>query len=122
MSSTTTMQAECTKVPFVDLKAQIGPIKDEILQAMESVWEKTAFANGPAVAQFEKQFTEYCQVSECVAVNSGTSALHVAMRCLDIGPDDGEFSLLGVGGDCGGLVLCGIALQLRRHPDVLRGL
>ena len=47
-----------------------------------------SFVNGPAVAQFEKEFAAYCRTAECVGVNTGTSALHVAAQCLDVGPGD----------------------------------
>lgn len=75
-------------VPFLDLKAQIQPIRDEIWRELELVVDRTAFASGPAAAAFEEDFAAYSGVRECVALNSGTSALHVAMRCLDIGPGD----------------------------------
>lgn len=43
---------------------------------------------GPTVQDFEQRFAAYCETPHCVAVNSGTSALHVALRCLDVGPGD----------------------------------
>lgn len=78
----------CPKVPFLDLKAQLSPLKGQVLAALEEVIDSTGFAQGPATKRFEKEFAEYCQVSECVSLNSGTSALHLAMCCLDIGPGD----------------------------------
>jgi dTDP-4-amino-4,6-dideoxygalactose transaminase len=70
----------------MDLKGQITPIRKEIDAAINEVLEDVGFANGPAVRRFERNFASYCGVNECVAVGSGTSALHVAMSCLDVGP------------------------------------
>lgn len=77
-----------TKVPFLDLKAQYKTIRAEVLPALEAVCESTGFAQGPATKVFEQEFAQYCEVKHCVSLNSGTSALHLAMRCLDIGPGD----------------------------------
>jgi len=85
MSTTLT---DVTTVPFMDLKTQYALIEDEILAGLQQVCESTRFALGPSVEAFEQDFARYCEVSDCVAVNSGTSALHLAMRCLDIGPGD----------------------------------
>lgn len=75
-------------VPFVDLQAQYALIEDEVMEAIGDVCRSAKFCLGPAVEGFEQSFAEYCEALHCVAVNSGTSALHVALRCLDIGPGD----------------------------------
>jgi dTDP-4-amino-4,6-dideoxygalactose transaminase len=77
-----------TKVPYVDLKAQYQTIRGEVLTALEVVCESTAFAQGPPTRDFEQEFAAYCGIRHCVSLNSGTSALHLALRCLDIGPGD----------------------------------
>jgi dTDP-4-amino-4,6-dideoxygalactose transaminase len=77
-----------TKIPYLDLKAQYKSIREEVLASLEAVCESTAFAQGPATKAFEQQFAAYCEAKHCVSLNSGTSALHLAMRCLDIGPGD----------------------------------
>src|SRR6266478_5032288 len=77
-----------TKVPYVDLKAQYRTIRGEVLTALEAVCESTAFAQGPPTRDFEQEFAAYCGVRHCVSLNSGTSALHLALRCLDVGPGD----------------------------------
>jgi len=77
-----------TKVPYVDLKAQYQTIRGEVLTALAAVCESTAFAQGPPTREFEQEFAAYCGVRHCVSLNSGTSALHLALRCLDIGPGD----------------------------------
>ncbi len=76
------------KVPYLDLKAQYRSIRAEVLAALEAVCESTAFAQGPPTKKFAEEFAAYCGVKHCVSLNSGTSALHLAMRCLDIGPGD----------------------------------
>src|SRR6266404_4300302 len=77
-----------TKVPYVDLKAQYQAIRGEVLAALEAVCESTAFAQGPPAKELEQEFAAYCGVRHCVSLNSGTSALHLALRCLDVGPGD----------------------------------
>lgn len=76
------------KVPFVDLKAQYGTIKQDIDAAIAEVVESTAFIGGRYVEAFEKRFAEYCGSRHCVGVSSGTSALHLAMVALGVGPGD----------------------------------
>jgi len=76
------------QVPFLDLKAQYAQIADEVAPALDEVCRSCRFALGPKVEAFENDFAEYCHSAHCVALNSGTSALHVAMRCLDVGPGD----------------------------------
>jgi dTDP-4-amino-4,6-dideoxygalactose transaminase len=74
--------------PFLDLKSQYTAIRDEIHAAMQSVLEQCVFASGPAVAAFEEAFARYCDVRHCIGVNSGTSALHLALLACDVGPGD----------------------------------
>jgi dTDP-4-amino-4,6-dideoxygalactose transaminase len=71
-------------IPFVDLKAQYRSIKDEVKTALDEVLENTSFVLGPAVARFEEKFAAYCGTKHCVAVNSGTSALHLAMLAVGV--------------------------------------
>ena len=76
-------------IPLVDLKAQYKNIKEEVLECVQDVFENSQFILGPHVANFEKSFQEYCQAPlPAVAVNSGTSALHLAMLASDVGLGD----------------------------------
>ena len=75
-------------IPFVDLKSQYRSIKNEIDAGILKVLESSQFALGNEVFRFEKEFAEYCRVKEAVAVNSGTSALHLALLAVGIGPGD----------------------------------
>jgi len=77
-----------TKIPYLDLHSQYNAIRKEALAALEAVCESTRFSQGPITSEFEEAYANYCGVKYCVSVNSGTSALHLAMRCLDIGPGD----------------------------------
>jgi dTDP-4-amino-4,6-dideoxygalactose transaminase len=81
-------ETDMERVPYLDLPAQYDGIRTEVLPALEEICESARFAQGPATSDFEGQFAAYCGVEHCVSVNSGTSALHLALRCLDIGPDD----------------------------------
>ena len=76
------------KVPFLDLKAQYEPIRGEIADAIQQVLDKTAFAGGPFVAQFEKEFAAFCGTKFAAGVGSGTDALWMALLGLGIGPGD----------------------------------
>ena len=75
-------------VRFVDLKAQYHSIKEEIDRAVLGVLESTQFVLGKEVAVFEEEFAAHCQAAHGVAVNSGTSALHLAFLAAGIGPGD----------------------------------
>lgn len=76
------------KVPYLDLKVQYQSIKAEIDAAIARVLDSCQFALGPEVAAFEQNFAAYCGTSECIALNSGTSALHLALLAAGVGPGD----------------------------------
>ncbi|MCZ7660911.1 MAG: DegT/DnrJ/EryC1/StrS family aminotransferase [Xanthobacteraceae bacterium] len=73
-------------IPFLDLNAQNSALKEEIDAAIRAVIESSEFCLGPAVDRFEMAFAAFCGVRHAVAVNSGTSALHLALLALDAGP------------------------------------
>jgi dTDP-4-amino-4,6-dideoxygalactose transaminase len=75
-------------IPFVDLKAQYRGIKAEIDAAIADVLESSAFVLGKHVEAFEEQFARYCGTPHAIGVNSGTSALHLALLAAGIGPGD----------------------------------
>lgn len=75
-------------IKYLDLQAQYRAIQPEIDAAIHEVIENSAFVLGKAVADFETSFAAYCHVDHCVGVNSGTSALLLAMRGLEIGAGD----------------------------------
>ncbi len=75
-------------VPFLDLRAHHEPLMDEFVDAFRRVTESSAFAGGPFVAAFEKEFTAFCGTKHCVAVGNGTDALWLSLLALGIGPGD----------------------------------
>ena len=75
-------------IPFLDLKAQYQQMKREIDTAISGVIESAHFVLGPEVTAFEERFAKYCDVKHCTALNSGTSALHLALLAAGIGPGD----------------------------------
>ncbi|HEY9175820.1 MAG TPA: DegT/DnrJ/EryC1/StrS family aminotransferase [Verrucomicrobiae bacterium] len=77
-----------TPVPYLDLPAQLRPLRAELEAAFARTLDRCSFCLGPDVAQFEKDFATFCGAEHCVAFNSGTSALHVAMRLLNVGRGD----------------------------------
>ena len=75
-------------IPVVDLQAQYRSIKAEIDEAVLRVLDSSQFVLGEEVAAFEHEFARFCNSSDAVAVNSGTSALHLALLAAGIGPGD----------------------------------
>lgn len=75
-------------IPFLDLKAQYRSIKSEILPAVNKVLDNCTFTLGEEVAAFEREFSAYQNAGFGIAVNTGTSALHLALLSAGIGPGD----------------------------------
>src|SRR5687767_10661249 len=75
-------------IPFADLQAQYRSLKPEIDAAVARVLDSAQFVLGPAVVGFEQEFAAYCHTTHAVAVNSGTSALHLALLASGVGPAD----------------------------------
>ena len=75
-------------IPFLDLKAQYQSIKQDIDDAVLSVLESSQFVLGPEVAAFEEEFAAFSGARHGVAVNTGTSALHLALLAAGVGPGD----------------------------------
>jgi dTDP-4-amino-4,6-dideoxygalactose transaminase len=75
-------------IPFVDLKSQYNSIKDEINTAVLSVLDSTQFILGDEVSALEQEFAAYCSAEHGVALNTGTSALHLALLAAGIGAGD----------------------------------
>ena len=74
--------------PFLDLKAQYRNIKAEIDAAIGRVIDSAQFVHGPGLSAFEERFAGYCGTKYCIALNSGTSALHLALLAAGVGPGD----------------------------------
>lgn len=76
------------KAPLLDLKAEYHELRDQILPALDRVCENSAFVLGEEVEQFESEFANYCDVKHCVALSSGTAALHLGLLALGVQPGD----------------------------------
>src|SRR5208282_883218 len=75
-------------VPYFDLKAEYASLRDEILSALDRVCRNASFILGEEVEAFEQQFAALCETKHCVALNSGTSALHLGLLALGVQPGD----------------------------------
>jgi dTDP-4-amino-4,6-dideoxygalactose transaminase len=76
------------RVPFLDLRAQYAALREEILVALDRVSSQASFTLGAEVEAFEREFAEFSGLPFAVAVNSGTSALHLALLAAGVGPGD----------------------------------
>jgi dTDP-4-amino-4,6-dideoxygalactose transaminase len=76
------------KVAYLDLAAQIRGLRKELDAALARTLDNCSFCLGPDVVQFEKKFAEFCDAQHGVGFNSGTSALHVALKILNVGEGD----------------------------------
>ena len=75
-------------LPRIDLARDFNRHKEEYMSAIEKVCEETAFSGGKYADLFAQEFAQYLGVKYVTGVNNGTSALHLAMLALDIGPGD----------------------------------
>lgn len=76
------------EIPFVDLKRQHEDLLPELWREYERIFDKCNFILGDEVEKFENAFAEWLGAETTVGVNSGTDALVMALRALDIGPGD----------------------------------
>lgn len=75
-------------VPFLDLGAQHLPVKDEIKKALGRVVDSGSYVLGPEVEAFEEKFADFTRTKHCVCVNSGTSAIHLALLAAGVSEGD----------------------------------
>ena len=75
-------------IPYADLRRQYRAIKPEIDAAVLRVLDSAQFILGDEVATFEREFAAYCGATDAIGLNSGTSALHLALLAAGIGPGD----------------------------------
>ncbi len=77
-----------TGVPFLDLGRQAAASREELEDAFATVLVGGRFVGGPALERFEAEFAAYCGVKHAVGLNSGTDAIALALRAVDIGRGD----------------------------------
>jgi dTDP-4-amino-4,6-dideoxygalactose transaminase len=75
-------------IPILDLRRQYATLRDDLLAATTDVYQSGHFINGPNVEALEAEIADYVGCSHGVGVNSGTDALHLTLRALEIGPGD----------------------------------
>jgi dTDP-4-amino-4,6-dideoxygalactose transaminase len=76
------------EIPFVSFDQTNRLIKKEILTAFEAFFDKAWYVLGDGVKQFETDYAAFNQVNHCVGISNGLDALHIALKCLEIGPGD----------------------------------
>jgi dTDP-4-amino-4,6-dideoxygalactose transaminase len=76
------------KVPFLDLAAHHQPLREQLEAAIRDVIDSSAFAGGPFVAAFEREFAQYCGAAQGIGVGNGTDALWLVLLALGVGDGD----------------------------------
>jgi len=84
----TTAALESTGVPFLDLRPSHDPVVAAILEDVAALIESNAYINGPAVAQFEREFADFCGSPYSVGLASGLDALRLALLAAELEPGD----------------------------------
>src|SRR5262245_45839491 len=74
------------RVPYFDLKTQYQGIRDEVRAALDRACSDASFVLGDEVAAFEREFAAACGTRHCVALTSGTRALHLPLLAAGAGP------------------------------------
>ena len=85
-AGTQSSAAAPTSVPFTRLDFADPALMEELLAAVRSIAERGAFTLGEEVEAFEREFAEYCETRFAVGVSSGTEAIALALRALEVGP------------------------------------
>jgi dTDP-4-amino-4,6-dideoxygalactose transaminase len=76
-------------IPFLDLVTPHVEIEEQLVTIFRTALRNAAFIGGKAVEDFEKSFADFCEVSHCVGVGSGTDALRFALMAAGVSPGDG---------------------------------
>ena len=76
---------------FRDLKTQYAALKDEMDKAILDVVASSAYVMGPKTKEMEQAFAEYVGVKHCIACNSGTDALLLALMAWGVKEGDAVF-------------------------------
>jgi dTDP-3-amino-3,4,6-trideoxy-alpha-D-glucose transaminase len=87
-TSATDASVSQAAIPLMRLDFADPALLEELLDSVREVAERGAFTLGEPVEGFEREFAEYCETDFAVGVSSGTEALVLALRALEIGPGD----------------------------------
>lgn len=82
------MSSVQTKIPILDLRPQVEALWPELTATLEKVLKSTSFILGPEEQTLEKELAAHLGVKHAIGCNSGTDALYIALRALNIGPGD----------------------------------
>ena len=77
------------KIPLLDMKAQIKPIRKEIDRAIKGVIDNGGFILGNEVKLLEKEIAAHCNVKYVIGVSNGTDAIILSLTALDLNKGDG---------------------------------
>jgi len=80
-------------IPFTDLQSQYQEVKADIDTAIQDCINRNSFITGPDVVHFEKTIAEYTGAEDCASTGSGTMALQVALKAIDLKPGDEVITL-----------------------------
>ena len=75
-------------VPYVDIAVPDSPLRDVLMDAFAGVLSGGQFVFGDEISEFESRFAAICNTRFAVGVNSGTDAMILSLRALDIGSGD----------------------------------
>ncbi|MDP6722877.1 MAG: DegT/DnrJ/EryC1/StrS family aminotransferase, partial [Pirellulaceae bacterium] len=75
-------------VPYVDIAVNDSRLRDDLMDAFSQVLSSGQFVFGKEIAEFETRFADLCGTRFAVAVNSGTDAMILSLRALEIGAGD----------------------------------
>jgi dTDP-4-amino-4,6-dideoxygalactose transaminase len=75
-------------IPLVDLSMQQREVNSEIRAGLDEVFASTSFIGGHQVTEFEAAYAAMVGASHCVGVANGTDALELALRAVEVGPND----------------------------------
>jgi dTDP-3-amino-3,4,6-trideoxy-alpha-D-glucose transaminase len=84
----TTTRESSIAVPFTRLDFSDPALLEELMGAVRDIAQRGAFTLGEPVEAFEQEFAAYCETDFAIGVSSGTEALVLALRALEIGPGD----------------------------------
>ena len=97
-------------IPFLDLTVKDPVMKSKLLEAVDRVLSHGRIVLGPEVEELERRIAEQCQQTYAVGVNSGTDALYLTLRSLNVGPGDEVITTpLSWIATANAITLCGVA-------------
>ena len=75
-------------VPLFDTSSALDPLRKELRDAVDRVFDSQRYILGPEVSAFEQEFAAYCGAGYAIGVANGTDAITIALRAMGVGPGD----------------------------------